>query len=81
MVRDGIVAGDTVLRRYDSAGLTDSLVAAGLEVTLLQGDRVISDVVPGGVREDELAEFELSASAVPALRDVAGRLHAIARRG
>ncbi|GAA3568478.1 methyltransferase domain-containing protein [Amycolatopsis ultiminotia] len=80
---DGVVPGerDTVLRRYDSAGLTDSLVAAGLEVTLLQGDRIISDVVTGEVREDELAEFELAAAAVPALRDVAGRLHAIARRG
>ncbi|MEU4671964.1 methyltransferase domain-containing protein [Amycolatopsis sp. NPDC023774] len=78
---DGVVPGgrDTVLRRFDSAGLTDLLVAAGLDVTLLQGDRVISDVVPGEVREDELAEFELAAAAVPALRDVAGRLHAIAR--
>ncbi|MBB4682773.1 methyltransferase domain-containing protein [Amycolatopsis jiangsuensis] len=79
---DGVVPGerDTVLRRYDSAGLTDSLNAAGLEVTLLQGDRIIADVVTGEVREDELAEFELTAAAVPALRDVAGRLHAIARR-
>jgi len=78
---EGVVAGDTVLRRYDSAGLTESLLAAGLDVALVQGDRVISDVVPGGVREDELAEFELTAAAVPALRDVAGRLHALARRG
>ncbi|WP_328611435.1 methyltransferase domain-containing protein [Amycolatopsis sp. NBC_00345] len=79
---DGVVPGerDTVLRRFDSAGLTDLLVAAGLEVTLLQGDRVISDVVAGEVREDELAEFELAAAAVPALRDIAGRLHAMARR-
>ncbi|WP_033292359.1 methyltransferase domain-containing protein [Amycolatopsis jejuensis] len=77
---EGIVTGDTVLRRYDSSGLTESLVAAGLEVTLLQGDRVISDVVPGEVREDELAEFELASAKVPALLDVAGRLHAIARR-
>ncbi|HEY3712376.1 MAG TPA: methyltransferase domain-containing protein [Amycolatopsis sp.] len=79
---DGIVPGerDTVLRRFDSAGLTGLLVAAGLEVTLLQGDRVISDVVAGEVREDELAEFELAAAAVPALRDIAGRLHAMARR-
>ena len=79
---DGVVPGerDTVLRRFDSAGLTELLVAAGLEVTLLQGDRVISDVVAGEVREDELAEFELAAAAVPALRDIAGRLHAMARR-
>jgi SAM-dependent methyltransferase len=79
---DGIVPGerDTVLRRFDSAGLTGLLVAAGLELTLLQGDRVIADVVAGEVREDELAEFELAAAAVPALRDIAGRLHAMARR-
>jgi SAM-dependent methyltransferase len=79
---DGVVPGerDTVLRRFDSAGLTGLLVAAGLEVTLLQGDRVIADVVAGEAREDELAEFELAASTVPALRDVAGRLHAMARR-
>ncbi|HEY2061892.1 methyltransferase domain-containing protein [Amycolatopsis sp. NBC_01480] len=79
---DGIVPGerDTVLRRFDSAGLTGLLAAAGLELTLLQGDRVIADVVAGEVREDELAEFELAAAAVPALRDIAGRLHAMARR-
>ncbi|RJQ81074.1 methyltransferase domain-containing protein [Amycolatopsis panacis] len=79
---DGVVPGerDMVLRRYDSAGLTDALVAAGLEVTLLQGDRVIADIVPGEVREEELEDFELAAAAIPALRDVAGRLHAIARR-
>ncbi|SEP17385.1 class I SAM-dependent methyltransferase [Amycolatopsis saalfeldensis] len=79
---DGVIPGerDTMLRRFDSAGLTGLLVAAGLEVTLLRGDRVISDVVAGEVRDDELAEFELAAAAVPALRDVAGRLHAMARR-
>ncbi|WP_326837200.1 methyltransferase domain-containing protein [Amycolatopsis rhabdoformis] len=78
---DGVVPGgrDTVLRRFDSTGLTALLVAAGLEVTLLQGDRVIADVVPGEVREDELAAFEVAAASVPALRDVAGRLHAMAR--
>ncbi|MDT8914846.1 methyltransferase domain-containing protein [Amycolatopsis sp. PS_44_ISF1] len=78
----GVAPGerDTVLRRFDTAGLTEGLLAAGLEVSLLQGDRVISDVVAGEVREDELAEFELAASVVPALRDVAARLHAMARR-
>ncbi|WP_460440735.1 methyltransferase domain-containing protein [Amycolatopsis stemonae] len=75
---DGVAAGDTVLRRFDSAGLTAQLEAAGLEVTLLQGDRVISDLVSGDVREDDLAEFELAAAG-SSLRDVAGRLHAVAR--
>ncbi|WP_329044719.1 methyltransferase domain-containing protein [Amycolatopsis sp. NBC_01488] len=76
---DGVVPGDTVLRRFSAAGLRAELEAAGLDVTLLQGDRVISDLVGGDVREDELAEFERVAAGSPALRDIAGRLHAVAR--
>ncbi|WP_410675677.1 methyltransferase domain-containing protein [Amycolatopsis sp. cmx-4-68] len=76
---DGIVPGDTVLRRFDAEGLRAQLVAAGLDVTLLQGDRVIADLVTGDVREDELAAFERAAVGTPALRDIAGRLHAVAR--
>ncbi|MCR6486838.1 class I SAM-dependent methyltransferase [Amycolatopsis sp. OK19-0408] len=76
---DGIVAGDTVLRRYSAAGLRAELEAAGLDVTLVQGDRVIADLVGGDVREDELAEFERAAAESPVLRDIAGRLHAVAR--
>jgi S-adenosylmethionine-dependent methyltransferase len=76
---DGAIPGDTVLRRYSASGLRADLEAAGLAVTLLQGDRVISDLVGGDVREDELAEFERVAAASPALRDIAGRLHAVAR--
>ncbi|GLY39174.1 methyltransferase [Amycolatopsis sp. NBRC 101858] len=76
---DGVVPGDTVLRRYSAAGLRADLEAAGLEVVSLQGDRVISDLVGGDVRDDELAEFERVAAASPALRDIAGRLHAVAR--
>jgi hypothetical protein len=57
------------------------LEAAGLVVALVQGDGVVSDVMPGaGAREDELAEFELAAATVSPLRDVASRLHALARR-
>ena len=80
LLDDGVTPGETVLRRFDAEGLRAQLVAAGLEVTLLQGDRVVADIVPGGVRDDELAEFELAAAAVPELRDIAGRLHALARR-
>ncbi|MEV6446940.1 MULTISPECIES: methyltransferase domain-containing protein [unclassified Amycolatopsis] len=76
---DGVAPGDTVLRRFSAAGLRADLEAAGLEVTLLQGDRVISDLVTGDVRDDELAEFERVAAGTPALRDIAGRLHAVAR--
>ncbi|HKN55633.1 MAG TPA: methyltransferase domain-containing protein [Amycolatopsis sp.] len=74
---DGITPGDTVLRRFDPEGLRALLVAAGLEVTLLQGDRIIADIVPGGVRDDELADFELATAGVSAFRDIAGRLHAV----
>jgi SAM-dependent methyltransferase len=77
---DGIAAGDTVLRRFDGDGLRAQLEAAGLEVTLLQGDRVIADLVPGDVRDEDLAEFEQTAASSPALRTIAGRLHAVARR-
>jgi hypothetical protein len=76
---DGIAPGDTVLRRFSADGLRAGVEAAGLAVTLLQGDRVISDLVPGDVREDELAAFERAAAGSPALRDIAGRLHALAR--
>ena len=80
LLDEGVTPGETVLRRFDAEGLRAQLVAAGLEVTLLQGDRVVADIVPGGVRDEELAEFELAAAAVPELRDIAGRLHAMARR-
>ncbi|OXM68776.1 class I SAM-dependent methyltransferase [Amycolatopsis vastitatis] len=76
---DGIVPGDTVLRRFDAESLRAQLVAAGLDVTLLQGDRVISDLVTGDVRDDELAAFERAAAGTSALRDIASRLHAVAR--
>jgi S-adenosylmethionine-dependent methyltransferase len=75
----GIAPGDTVLRRFDGDGLRAQLEAAGLQVTLLQGDRVISDLVPGDVRDEDLAEFEQAAASSPALRTIAGRLHAVAR--
>jgi len=59
-----------------------------VEVTAkdLQGHGVVSDVVPGSVLEanpgaaDALAQLELAAASRPPLRDVAARLHALARR-
>jgi len=76
--------GDTVLRRFDTEGLRSLLVEGGLDPFLIQGDGVVTDMLPGTAgptREDELTEFELAAAVVPALRDVASRLHAIARPG
>jgi hypothetical protein len=68
-----------VLRRFDTEGLRILVMAAGLDVVLIQGDGVVSDSMPSA-REDELAEFELAAATTPPLRDVASRLHVLARR-
>lgn len=77
---------DPLLRRFDTDGLLALLQDSGLVVELVQGDGVITDLVPSSVLEahpgatDQLAELELSAAALAPLRDIAGRLHALARR-
>ncbi|SFQ06782.1 Methyltransferase domain-containing protein [Amycolatopsis arida] len=91
---DGVLGedGETLLRRLDRDRLTGLLTNAGLEVALLQGDGVISDAMQGVPRdtvdaadevaawEGELVEFEDAAAGIPPLRDIASRLHALARR-
>ena len=84
---DGRLGGsDPVLRRFDTDLLAALLESSGLSVELLQGDGVVADLVPGGVLEahpgatDQLAELELSAAGRVPLRDIASRLHALARR-
>ncbi len=77
---------DPVLRRFDTTGLVALLAASRLDVELLQGDSVLADLVPGAVLEahpgaaEALAELELSAAGRAPLRDIASRLHALARR-
>lgn len=78
-------SSDTVQRRFDSDQLVELLTGAGLEVEIVQGQNVFSDLVPGSVFEsttgssDALSELEqVSASHAP-LRDIATRLHAIGR--
>lgn len=76
---------DPVLRRFDTVGLMALLEGSGLGVELVQGDGVVADLIPGGVLEapgaaDQLAEIELSAAGRAPLRDIASRLHALARR-
>jgi S-adenosylmethionine-dependent methyltransferase len=79
-------AGESVRRRFDVARLTDVLAGAGLSVEVLQGHGLVSDLVPGSVLEsspdavEALAQLELAAASHPPLRDVAARLHALARR-
>lgn len=78
--------GDDRRRRFDVERLTMLLTGAGLTVEVLQGHGVVTDLVPGSVLEadpgaaDTLAELELAAAGRPPLRDVAARLHALARR-
>lgn len=79
-------AADPVLHRFDTPGLVALLAASGLDVELVQGDGVVADLIPGAVLEgqpgagDQLAELELSAAGRAPLRDIATRLHALARR-
>ncbi|WP_285744370.1 class I SAM-dependent methyltransferase [Lentzea sp. NBRC 105346] len=84
----GQLAGtrDPLLRRFDVAGLEALVEKAGLTVELLQGHGVVADLVPGAVLDaspgaaEALVELELAAATRPPLRDVAARLHVLARR-
>lgn len=78
---------DAVRRRLDAATLCALLEAGGhLRVEVLQGDGVLEGWVPGAVRDGgpaaarAVAELEGLAAGVAALREVAARLHALARR-
>jgi SAM-dependent methyltransferase len=82
----GRLPHEVVQRRLDTGQLSSLLLGAGLTVELIQGDGVTTDLVPGSVPEaapdgaDVLAELERIAAVTPPLRDVATRLHALARR-
>jgi SAM-dependent methyltransferase len=77
---------ESIQRRFDIDGLAEVLSAAGLDVEVLHGHGLVSDVLPGSVIEaspgaaDALAELELAACDRSPLRDVAARIHALARR-
>ncbi|MGO1049893.1 class I SAM-dependent methyltransferase [Crossiella sp. CA198] len=84
---DGRVGpADQLQRRFDADSLGELLAGAGLAVEVLQGDGVLTDLVPGAVLDatpgaaEALAELELAAAARPPLRDLATRLHAVGRR-
>jgi SAM-dependent methyltransferase len=73
--------GDTPLRRFDVATLRELVSSAGLTISLLQGDGVVSDLFFRSNESPEtIAEFEAKAAGVSPLRDIASRLHVIARR-
>ncbi|WP_214405294.1 class I SAM-dependent methyltransferase [Pseudonocardia lacus] len=77
---------DALRRRLDATGLRALLEGCGLRVELLQGDGVLDAWVPGSVRDGgpaaarSVAELETLAAGAAPLREVAARLHALARR-
>ncbi|MGB3442808.1 MAG: class I SAM-dependent methyltransferase [Actinophytocola sp.] len=83
----GILPEEPLLRRFDTDGLVALLTDAGLTVELVQGHGVLSELVPGSVlqqdtsAQDALAALELKLAPTAPLRDIAARLHAMARRG
>lgn len=78
---DGVLPtdGDALERRFDVAALTALLEAAGLAAFLVQGDGIILDTAAEGT-DGEPSDFELAASTTAPLRDIATRLHVMARR-
>ncbi|TLW95249.1 methyltransferase domain-containing protein [Saccharomonospora piscinae] len=85
----GVLSSDseTLSRRLDTAGLTALLSGAGLSVEYVRGDGVVSEILsaepaPGTAAswEQDLAEFEALAAVTTPLRDIATRLHALARQ-
>lgn len=81
----GRLPAETLLRRFDTDGLLALLTDAGLAVELVQGHGVLSELVPGSVlqqdpsAQDALAALELRLAQASPLRDIAARLHAVAR--
>lgn len=72
---------DRLRRRFDPATARAMLVSAGLAVEQVHGVRVIADLVPAAHEgsPDLLREFELAASDRAPYRDIATRLHLLAR--
>jgi 2-polyprenyl-3-methyl-5-hydroxy-6-metoxy-1,4-benzoquinol methylase len=70
-------------RRYDVAGATELLTAAGLVVEQIHGVRVVADLVAGVVADADpegLLAFELAAAAQSPYREIATQLHLFARK-
>jgi SAM-dependent methyltransferase len=82
----GRLPDEALLRRYDTEGLLTLLTDAGLTVELVQGHGVLSELVPGSVLQQDpsapeaMAELELRLARLSPLRDIAARLHALARK-
>jgi SAM-dependent methyltransferase len=76
-------ARDTLRRRYDAETAEALLRSAGLEVEETHGVRVLADLLPAAVVEEDpqtLLDLELVLSSRPPFRDIASQLHLFARR-
>lgn len=74
---------DTLRRRYDADTAAALLRSAGLEVEETHGVRVLADLLPAAVVEDDpqaILDLELLLSGRPPFRDIASQLHVFARR-
>ncbi|GIE84900.1 methyltransferase domain-containing protein [Actinoplanes regularis] len=74
---------DTLRRRYDAVTAEALLSAAGLQVEETHGVRVVADLLPATVIEEDpqaVLDLELALSAQPPFRDIASQLHLFARR-
>jgi len=71
--------GGELLRRFDVESVTALVEGAGLGIEVLQGDGVVSDAV-ADAGEGELTAFELVAAERSPLREIAARLHVLARK-
>ena len=76
-------ARDNLLRRFDAESAVALLAAAGLQVEETHGVRVVADLLPATVLEENpqaVLELELALSSRPPFRDIASQLHLFARR-
>jgi len=76
-------ARDTLRRRYDVESAAALLRSVGLEVEETHGVRVLADLLPAAVVEEDpqaLLDLELAMSGRPPFRDIAPQLDLFARR-
>lgn len=76
---------DPLRRRFDADSLRRLLIEGGLSVEIVQGQDVLTELVPGPVLDNDpdavaaLDELERVASQQAPMRDIATRLHALSR--
>lgn len=77
-------SGDPLVRRFTLDQLLSLVASAGLRPDRVHGIRVFSDLVPGGLLDDDpdaagrLARLEEQVAEIPVYRDVATQFHVLA---